>query len=164
MIDVSVKIESLFLNSLSAKLPGVIRQSFEAIAPDGKKIIQSEIPEAEGKLKAEGVSFKLTGEGIEYTVSRLAPGGFDYAVGVAEGTGIYGKKGKRIFPKKGKFLKIPIANLKGLSPERLASAKDGFIFVRSIKGQKANPFDKRSIKRFEKELIPKLAAAIDARL
>ncbi len=164
MIDVSVKIESSFLDGLIAKLPGVIRQSFEAVAPDGKKIIQSEIPEAEGKLRSEGVSFKLTGEGIEYTVSRLSPDGFDYAVGVAEGTGVYGKNKKRIFPKKGKFLKIPVANLKGLSPARLRSAKDGFIFVRSIKGQRANPYDARALKRMETELANKLEQEIEKRL
>lgn len=159
MINVSFKIENNFAADFARGFSNAVEAGLKRVAPEGKKIIQGEIPESSGDLRSKGVSTDTGDKTITYTVSQIRDG-FDYAIGVVEGTGLYGPKRKRITAKNGKALRIPIANLKNLRPETLARANNGFIFVRSIKGQRPNPFNERAAKRIEQVFPGRLADEI----
>ena len=82
-----------------------------------------------GDVQEEGQKIKGT-----VVVNPRSETGASYAVFVAEGTGLYGPKKKLILPKKGKFLVF-----KGRD--------DDFVFLRSSKGMKPNPFHERALQK-----------------
>lgn len=57
-----------------------------------------------------------------------------YAYWVHQGTGIYGPRGARIYPKNGKFLRFKPRGGKG------------YVFARSVKGIRPNPFLRDALK------------------
>ena len=56
-----------------------------------------------------------------------------YAMFVHDGTGIYGPRGQRIFPKRAKFLVFPSEGARG-------QWFGGFVFARSVRGQPSQPW------------------------
>jgi hypothetical protein len=82
------------------------------------------------------------------TAIALTPEGQNYAYWVHEGTGLFGKRRKRIYPKKSKVLAwtapgIPRPQDK-YGWKMLRMRKLAFI-ARSVKGQKPNPFLKKGM-------------------
>ena len=81
--------------------------------------------------------------GTTYLSDRIAK----YGKYVHSGTGIYGKRKRPIRPKRGKFLKF--------------TGKDGRdVFVKEVKGQKADPFLYRSFGRRKQKIVDNLNRAI----
>ena len=77
------------------------------------------------------------------TIRSKARSPLPYAEYVHEGTGIYGPKGTPIVPVTKKALKF-----KWDGPGGAVRSKDkrGYVFAKSVKGQKANPFLARALR------------------
>jgi hypothetical protein len=83
------------------------------------------------------------------TAIALTPEGENYAYWVHEGTGLYGKRKKRIFPKTKKVLAWTAAGIPrpGSKYEWKMLRMRGLAFIaRSVKGQKPNPFLKKGMR------------------
>lgn len=64
-----------------------------------------------------------------------------YAIFVHQGTGIYGPKGQRIFPKHGKFMVWPAINNSGSGSRRYKGGRTAmYVFARSTRGMPGRPF------------------------
>lgn len=64
-----------------------------------------------------------------------------YAIYVHEGTGVYGPKGQRIFPKHGRFMAWPAINNSGSGRRRYKGGKTAmYVFARSTRGHPGRPF------------------------
>lgn len=129
----------------------------------GAEIMREEVPEREGTLK-KGIKPHVDEKALKGTVeaSAVRPaqparvmivnllGGrtreikfnaqpeHDYAIDVAEGTGIYGARGQEIRPKKAKKLRFVIDGRE--------------VFASSIEGQQPNPYPERTADRLEVEV------------
>ena len=146
------------VENLDKKLAASVEKSLKTISPKGKEILRDEIPQGATGLTKEAISTDEKADEIIYKVSRKA-GDFDVAVGLVEGTGVYGPKRTRIVPKNAKVLKIPVASLGALGLANL-KPKNGFVFLKSVKGMKPNPFDDRAAKKMAQTLPEKLADEI----
>lgn len=101
--------------------------------------------------------------GATKEVNLRAQPAHDYAEDVARGTGEFGPHATPVIPARAKALLIPVAGVPTLDgkPEAYVES-DGqlFVFRRSMKGMKPNPYDKRAAERLEKEAQPIMDKAL----
>lgn len=104
-----------------------IERAMKYISMDLWSNVAKEAPKDHGRLAGSFTAEKKT----DFIWAVVSP--VEYAMAVAEGTGIYGKSGKPITPKNAKALVFEINGQK--------------IFTQSVKGQKANKYDERAVAR-----------------
>jgi phage gpG-like protein len=97
------------------------------------------VPVDEGRLRASlTVQYATTTDGKP--VARIGSN-LPYAIFVHEGTGLYGPRQSRIYPKNGKFMVWPMKNNSGVGTRRYSGGKTAtHVFARSTKGMKGTPF------------------------
>lgn len=100
----------------------------------------NEAPEITGDLKASIYLSNVKYRGSKYTITvgcdPMELGEINYAPFVHQGTGLYGPRKKRIFPKTKKALAIP-----------------GWGVFKSIKGQQPNQFFERAVSARKVEIV-----------
>ncbi len=92
-------------------------------------------------------------DGSRKSVKLRAQARFDYAEAVARGTGVYGPTGQPIRPKNAKVLIVP--GTPGPNESYIEIDGKKFLFRRSVKGRKPNPYDQRAIARLMPE-VPRI--------
>lgn len=103
-------------------------------------------PVDEGRLRASlAITYTRVGGNAVAQIGSNLP----YAIFVEQGTGLYGPRASRIYPKRGKFMVWPVKNNSGTGRRRYKGGKtQTHVFARSTAGMKARPF-----------LVPALDAA-----
>lgn len=97
------------------------------------------VPVDTGVLRASlAVSFSRGPQGEP--VARIGSN-LSYALPVHEGTGIYGPRGTRIYPRYRTFLRWPAVNNSGHGNRRYSGGRtSGYVFARSVRGMRGRPY------------------------
>ena len=150
----SVTFDTSQIAALPSDIEHAAQAAFAPTAQAGVPLIQAQIPTRSGALRA-GVKVQQTdATTAEYEISALSPEGFDYAEAIA--------KGRKAFQaKKGHALRIPVENLSGRVP---LNAREGFIYVKSVKAAPANPYHERGADDLAEQLPEHYAQELAARL
>lgn len=150
----NVTVDSSHVRKLPDDIARAARAAFLPTAEAGVPLLQAEIPQRSGQLRA-GVKVQPQGDTeAGYEVSAESAEGFDYAEAIATGR-------KAFSAKKGHALRIPVASLNGRVPLK---ARDGYIFVKSVKAAPPNPYPDRAVERMEQDLPEHFAVEVEARL
>jgi len=136
------------------KIPpdAVIKQFLKISSEELLRTVRKETPVDNGPLRRSWTP-KISGNRLTLTNSR------NYAVFVEKGTGIYGPRGHRIFPKsasvlhwQGKGTTHTISN--GSTSYTVSSSGQG-IFARSVQGRPAKHMAERGLEQYTYK-VPKL--------
>ncbi|MCP4214069.1 MAG: hypothetical protein GY765_05390 [bacterium] len=138
---------------------------------------RNEAPVLLGRLTGQkggygGISYRVIRQGgkivgILTATARNPESGKDYAVLVHSGTGLYGPKKKRIYPKKKGGVLVFMTDAKIPRPKTMQAWKEArdaghVVYAKSSKGMKPNPFAERGLKSALKEaeaIFDRIAAA-----
>jgi len=139
MLDISIDFlekPDLVIGRMAARIRTGIAAGIRRVTVAAEAVVVEEAPVREGNLRDAIMSFiRGAGRDTEGHVVPTAP----YSKYVHEGTGIYGPHGTPIVPRVKKALAFTYGGRK--------------VVVKSVKGQKKNPFVKRAKKRLTTEGI-----------
>lgn len=108
-------------------------------------------PERTGALKTSIMQEEPQGSFLTNDLEVVVGAAAEYAVYVEYGTGIHGPKGTPIVPVNAQALQIPVGG-------------GEFIYRRSVKGMKAQPFLVPAMENNSEDISGEIAAAIDLSL
>lgn len=140
-----------------ARLHAAARRAMGKIIELARQVAIEKAPGLTGRLKGGrgghgGITSRVESrnsiiKGILGATARNPRTGHDYAPDIHEGTGLYGSKKRRIFPKKAKVLVWPKVPWTPWPKDKVGwkMARKKFVFAKSAKGQKPQPFLKWGI-------------------
>ena len=140
MVKVIINADDSKHKSINERLPEIKRRGLQLSGQEMLRNLSLNSPEDHGLLK----QWHFTNTSLDEIEIRTPA---HYAIFPNDGTGIYGPRGSVIKPRSGKVLAFkPGPKWKG------PVSKDGFVFLKSSKGQKGQHFVEKSMKQTQAKL------------
>ena len=140
MVKVIINVDDSNYKSINERLPEIKRRGLQLSGQEMLRNLSLNSPVDHGLLR-QWFFAKNTPEEIEIRTPA------QYAIFPNDGTGVYGPRGSVIKPKSGKVLAFkPGPKWKG------PVSKDGFVYLKSSKGQKGQHFVEKSMKQTQAKL------------
>lgn len=140
MVKVIINVDDSKHKSINERLPEIKRRGLQLSGQEMLRNLSLNSPYDNGLLR-QWFFANITPEEIEIRTPA------HYAIFPNDGTGIYGPRGSVIKPKSGKVLAFkPGPKWKG------PVSKDGFVYLKSSKGQKGQHFVEKSMKQTQAKL------------
>jgi hypothetical protein len=133
-MNVEFEADGQVFTELGREVASFMRSTGEALGQRAQELEREEAPERTGVLKETVERIRLN-EPDGYA-EQIEPLAFyrDFVIG---GTGLFGPRKQRIYPKKSQALRFVFGGR--------------VVFARSVKGQQPNPFVSRAYRRLRKE-------------
>jgi hypothetical protein len=157
------RVAELTEQALSEEVPVVtsnLRQGITSDVDPDALTATVNVSARSGRASAQSAQL-IRGDGTTVSIPLRARPAFDYAEAVARGTGIFGPQGAPIRPKSAKVLLVPGSpklDAKGRRESYVLGAGGvTYVFRRSVKGVRPNPYDERALARVR----PQVAGVFD---
>lgn len=179
--QVNIKVDLKSVEQLGSEFREMAEVGLQRVTDRGEQLLKEEAPKVTGNLRL-GISSHVDREqlrselvasavqrqfGVEGGLLHLPSGAtreisfrarpaFDYAQAVAEGTGVYGPRGRVITPRSGKALLIPVdakpMSVNGKPQSYITSGGRIYVLRKFSRGRKANDYPGRAAARLEAEV------------